>query len=387
MSSFSVEVVRLDDVLVHPNADALELAVIGGYRAVVQKGIHKAGDAVLYVPEDAILPVALIEEWGFTGRLAGKAKNRVKAIKLRQELSQGLVLPAEAFIEALAKLQPIFRVTREVEPGSERTYEVGINFTLLREMGIVHGDIAKELLGYNLADALGITKYEPDIPATMGGFARPRPSWFPMYSDIENIKKYNRTLVPDEEVVVTEKIHGTNFGAGMHSDDFEMLVSSRRLVLQEDDANLYWRAAKQADLRRVLSRVLWLTGAKSVVIYGEVFGPGVQDLGYGVEAGQIGFRWFDLMLDGRYVSEDYAMPYLDRVYPTLARARVLYRGPFNEEIVKVLTDGKDTIAGAHIREGVVIKPVVERETRGLGRVILKSISEDYLLRKNGTERH
>jgi RNA ligase (TIGR02306 family) len=64
----------------HPNADALELAQVGLYRAVVAKGAYRTGDFALYIPEQAVLPVDLIEELGLTGRLSGKEKNRVKAI-------------------------------------------------------------------------------------------------------------------------------------------------------------------------------------------------------------------------------------------------------------------------------------------------------------------
>src|SRR6478672_11878081 len=76
---------------VHPNADALELAQVGLYRAVVAKGAFRTGDHAIYIPEQSVLPPELIEEIGLTGRLAGPAKDRVKAIRLRGELSQGIV--------------------------------------------------------------------------------------------------------------------------------------------------------------------------------------------------------------------------------------------------------------------------------------------------------
>ncbi|MGH3544523.1 MAG: RNA ligase (ATP), partial [Mycobacteriales bacterium] len=75
----------------HPNADALELAQVGLYRAVVPKGVYSTGDYALYIPEQAILPDSLIAELGLTGRLAGSKKNRIRAIRLRGELSQGIV--------------------------------------------------------------------------------------------------------------------------------------------------------------------------------------------------------------------------------------------------------------------------------------------------------
>lgn len=75
----------------HPNADALELAQVGLYRAVVAKGVYRTGDVAVYIPEQAVLPLALVEELGLTGRLAGGNSDRVKAVRLRGELSQGIV--------------------------------------------------------------------------------------------------------------------------------------------------------------------------------------------------------------------------------------------------------------------------------------------------------
>ena len=70
---------------------------------------------------------------------------------------------------------------------------------------------------------------------------------------------------------------------------------------------------------------------------------------------------------------------LFRLVPTL------YRGPFSEETLLSLTDGATALGGKHVREGVVVKPVQERESAELGRVILKNVSGDYLTRKGGTE--
>lgn len=61
---------------------------------------------------------------------------------------------------------------------------------------------------------------------------------------------------------------------------------------------------------------------------------------------------------------------------------VLYRGPFDAATLALHMDGKTIIGGAaHIREGVVVTPLIERRDDQIGRVILKSVSGDYLLRK------
>ena len=397
MSTFTVEVVRLDDVLPHTNADALELAVIGGYRAVVQKGIHAPGDLVLYVPEDALIPQDIVDFWGFTGKLAGKDKNRVKAIRLRGELSQGLVIPLAKVEETLSTLRPL--VPDEAVGAAQRVHGTAgdsVDYT-----GAEPKWILRE--GDNLAAQLHIDRWEEPIPAHMAGKARPRPSWFPVYTEIENIKKFNRALEPGEWVVFTEKIHGTNFGAGMLRSDRQMLVSSHRLVLERDEENLYWRAAIQFGLERYLNDILDSTAAESAVIYGEVFGPGVQDLHYGVLPNRLGFRIFDIMLDQRYVDWEVFAQLVGAEAEVgeadgkglmavewtsdLPMVPVLYAGPYSEEMVARYTTGRDTLSDTHIREGIVIRPLRERYQGALGRVILKSVSGDYLTRKGGTERH
>ena len=71
----------------------------------------------------------------------------------------------------------------------------------------------------------------------------------------------------------------------------------------------------------------------------------------------------------------------------LSRVPVLYRGPFSRAVMAEHTDGREVVSGKalHIREGIVMRPRIERRHDELGRVQLKSVSEKYLLRKGGTE--
>src|SRR5271157_4752913 len=92
MSTFEAKVYRLT-IEPHPNADKLELAVVGDYRAIVGKGQFMTGDYGVYIQEASIVPDWLIEKLGLVGKLAGPQHNRVKAMKLRSILSQGLVYP------------------------------------------------------------------------------------------------------------------------------------------------------------------------------------------------------------------------------------------------------------------------------------------------------
>ena len=66
MATFEAKVYKLK-IEEHPNADALELAVVGDYRSIVRKGQFKTGDLGVYIPEAAVCPDWLIRELGLEG--------------------------------------------------------------------------------------------------------------------------------------------------------------------------------------------------------------------------------------------------------------------------------------------------------------------------------
>jgi len=363
MSEHKVEVVRVA-IETHPNADALELARVGDYLSIVRKGQFKSGDLVAYIPEQSILPQSLIAEMGLTGKLAGSGADRVKAIRLRGVLSQGLCYPARA---NWAEQQ-------------------------------------------NVADELGIIKYVPAVPAHLSGEVYAAGQDKCLKYDIENIKRYPDVIQPGEQVVFTEKIHGTWCMIGVlpsamaHETYGDVVISSKGMSAQglvfkpveKNESNLYVRAARANKVVETIRShcAYYLDQGWPVYIVGEVFGRGVQDLAYGASTGQddsIGFRVFDIYVgrpgspEAHYVDDSALDVLLEEM--GLPRVPVLYRGPFSKEVLETYTTGKESVSGKqmHIREGLVVRPVKERRDREVGRVQLKSVSADYLLRKDGTE--
>ena len=367
MADFKATVERIQ-IEEHPNADALELAVIGGYRAIVKKGQFQSGDLAVYIPEQAVLPEWLVKKLGLEGRLAGKQSNRVKAIKLRGVLSQGLVY------SLVGDQNPDFpdACTLAVENSTET-------------MGVGEGD--------DVTEFLGIVKYEPPIPTSMSGQVFNAMGMTLKY-DIENIKRHPDVLKDQEVCVVTEKLHGTWACFGYHPNAPHPIVTSKGLSAQglafkfveENDRNLYVRAFRQH--QAALEKVKESFPDKPVYILGEIFGRGVQDLGYGQMEPQ--FRVFDIYV-GEPGQGDFMPPLamLDWVPETLGLETVprLHVGPIDDELIEELTNGNETVSGtsANIREGIVIKPLMPRVDDEIGRVVLKSVSEDYLLRKGGSE--
>lgn len=367
MSTFKVTVERLT-IHPHPNADALELAQVGMYRAVVAKGAYRTGEYAMYIPEQAVLPADLIEELGLTGRLAGKDKDRVKAIRLRGELSQGIVCRPKL-------LMPLWGN----DPGADMS-----GFAEKAE---------------DCSMILGITKWVPPVPVGMAGDVIPAPDLLP-WVDIENIKRVPDMFVPGERVIATEKIHGSCCLLTYVADTGEVLVSSKgvgakSLALAESDTNLYWRAVRTHNLVDVAKGLAKYLGANRIGLYGEVYGAGVQDLQYGADAGRddtIGYALFDIAYaDGtggyQFVSHG-AWPGLMVAGCLPVRlAPVAYDGPYDYDHLSALAEGTESISGRslHMREGVVVRPAVADRSPVFGWRVAKFVSAAYLTRKNGTE--
>lgn len=357
MSSFNCYAVRITEITKHPDADRLSLVKIGGYTCVVQSDKIKEGDLRVYVPEAGVVPHELLKQYGFwdeekdRGLLAGKDYNRVKAIRLRGILSQGILL-------AIPDLE-------------------------------AHEDYAEEL---------GIVKYMPEIPKNMSGQLVSHPGGAFSYTDIENIKKFPDVFFSDEAVVMTEKLHGTC--AIFHLDEDGFWVSSKgnaskgaalKDVKDEYDrsTNFYWRIAEKYNIEASLRKLLSVLNTGNfiddiplhteITLFGE--GLGVQDLKYGTTTTDVQARFFDLRVDGKYIPFDSTLYFLNMM--ELPPVPVLFKGFISEEALELHTNGKETLSGneLHVREGIVVQPMFPRFSDEIGRVILKSVSADYLTRK------
>lgn len=382
MSTFTVSIKRVRSIEPHPNADAIEFVVIDGYRSIVKKGNLRSGDLVAYIPEGSVLPEWLLKSLGFwdaekcNGTLSGKDGNRVKAIRLRGELSQGVCYPV---VMDTGKTGQI--VTGD-DPGC---------FAFVRE-------------GDNVADMLGITKYSPPIPVAMSGEVFNAGERLTLAFDVENWKSYPDLLNDGEDVVFTEKLHGTAtvvailpygdahpeaFGEKKNILVFSKGLGAKGLVFKNNERNrdnLYVRATR--DLIARIDEVQRENPDGVIVpffILGETIGPGVQDLAYGkdvqfrVFAAASGYRGMQQFQNWDFVTGSLKAEFGFETVP------VLYRGPYSVAAMREHTDGNTALGAGHIREGIVMVPTVERSTMSIGRVALKSVSDDYLTRKGGTE--
>ena len=345
MSTIKVEVCEILELKIHTNADALELATVQGWQMCVKKGVHQPGDLVVYFEQGTVLTREIAERLNVGAYLSEKTDINgdrvlvVHRIKLRGEPSFGLVVHPESGMK----------------------------------------------LGEDVAEFYQATKYYPPVKAQAGDSASDDP-YFPRYTNLENMRSYPYLLEIGEEVIATEKIHGTNCRVGFvwHTDEEQptMMAGSRTLRRREPEdptmmvANTYWFPHTLISVKNLLAD-LQTQGHKQAILYGEVYGQGIQAYTYGEK--RMNFRAFDLMLDGKYVDYPIFQALCDR--HQVEQVPLVYDGAFSLDIIKGFSDGDSLIGGNHGREGVVVKPRIERDNPKFGRVILKYIGDRYLFGK------
>ena len=334
MSTTKITVATIDQVNPHDNSDNLELVRVGGWQCVVKKGEYQEGDKVVYFPPDTLISEKWTARLGVTNYCSERSGlRRINRAKLRGEPSFGLVVRPE---------HDFWEVDRDV------------------------------------TDFYGAKKYEPPVKFSMGD-AGPEDPFVPRYTDIENLRGYTRVLTPGEEVVLTEKIHGTSVRVAIIEE--EKRAGSRKHMRKPPEdysTSFYWYPWSRPEIVRMMEALG--KEHKQVVVYGETFGK-VQNLKYNVPNG-IDFRVFDMIIEGEWVNYDDCVAYCEeygvRMVPLIARI------PYDLDKIAEFSEGTTRVNGAdHMREGVVVKPVVERRDLKVGRVILKYVSDTYLMSKHG----
>ncbi len=252
-----VEVVRAVEPI--ENADNIELARVLGWQCVVKKGEVEPGDAVVYFEIDSFLPVdpryEFLRPSSFKtldvddgdGIIKTMEGFRLRTIKLRGQLSQGLVLPVTIFEKELKRHFPWGSDTDSwwigIEPGTDVT------------------------------GMLGIRLYDPPVPASLRGLALGRfPRGIPM-TEQERIQNHPEWFEKYRDVAfeATEKIHGTS-GTYLVKDGI-LHVCNRTLDLKDDGGqSVYWRVARESGIEHVLKE----NAGERYAIQGEVAGEGIN---------------------------------------------------------------------------------------------------------------
>jgi RNA ligase (TIGR02306 family) len=326
---------RITDLRPIENADMIELASIGGWNVVVAKNVgHKVGDLVIYCEIDSFLPVR--EEFEFLRKSSYKKMGdqegfRLKTIRLRGQVSQGLILPMSVFGD--------------------------------------FGWTAYE--GLDVTERLGIVKYEPPIPAELAGKVKGGfPSFIPKTDEerVQNLtSEYDGWRFQSKhQFYVTEKLDGSS--ATFYFKDGVFGVCSRNLELLETEGNTFWKVARQLKLEE------WLgTHETNYSIQGELIGESVQGNPYKIKGQTVRFYNAFNIDTQEYLGFPDFIKLIDSMgLETVPVLDINFMLPDTVEELLKYADAKSTLNPNFDREGVVI--------RSLDRTIsFKVISNKFLL--------
>ena len=328
----------ISDIQPIEGADMIELSIVDGWKVVVAKNVgHKVGDMVIYCEIDSFLPIK--DEFEFLRKTSYKKMSdgmegfRLKTIKMRGQVSQGLILPMS------------------VVEYTNVQFEVGMDVTNL----------------------LGITKYEPPIPAELSGKVKGLFPSFLRKTDEERVQNLTKEYEEwrhqsKHRFYVTEKLDGSS--ATYYIKDGEFGVCSRNLELLETEGNTFWKVARDLKLEEKLREF-----GRNLCIQGELIGEGIQGNPYKIKGHTV--RFFNVFdIDSRTY---YGLPmFLATMQHGLKLETVPLLTNLTMELPQTIdeclafAEGKSQLNSNAEREGVVIRSMD-------GTISFKAISNKFLL--------
>ena len=325
---------RISEITPIDGADKIELVTIDGWKVVVAKDVgHKVGDLVVYCEIDSFLPIR--EEFEFLRKSSykkmsdGKEGFRLKTIRLKNTLSQGLVLPISV-----------------------------LDF----------GEMVSE--GQDVTERLGIVKYEPPIPAELSGKVKGLFPSFLRKTDEERVQNLQSDYedLKTQKFYVTEKLDGSS--ATFYYKDGQFGVCSRNLELLETEDNTYWKVARQLDLENKLS-----TLKLNISLQGELIGEGIQGNPYKIKGQTVKFfTGFDIDTQRRihFVKFVVIIQTLGLEYVPVLNDKLNFELPDSVDELLLLSEGKSVLNSETEREGIVVRTLD-------GDISFKVISNKFLL--------
>ena len=320
-------------------ADAIELVRINGWQCVTKKGEFRVGELGVFLEIDAIPPDSATFQflWAAKDGVAQPRpdKFRIRTLKLRGALSQGLFLPLKQF------------------------------------------DLGAVAVGDDVTEKLGVTKYEPPIPAGSGGEIG---GLFPAFvPKTDEIRVQSAPAVLDEifnlPYAITLKYDGTSATYCVDPRDGKFLACGRNYSISEGDS-FYWRIARQLDLPAKLA------AHPNMAIQGEICGPGIQKNKLELKRIELfAFNVYDIA-NQRYLDHQAARDFLANI--GVSAVETLETGEsfgYNQNSLLARAEGKYP-GTQNEREGVVVRPLHERRSEVLaGRLSFKAISNRFLLKE------
>ena len=340
-------------------ADRIELATVDGWKVVVKKGEFKVGDRGVYFEIDSFLPksderFAFLMQKGSSREYNGTVGAILRTVRLRGQVSQGLILPLGLFSD-------------------------------------------EELAAESMQDALGIQKWEPPIPAELhGDVAGPLPKHlFPVTEQerVQNLSfdQVDELLKNEPDLIAEVKLDGTSMSVYHNNGVYG--VCGRNWEFKPTTVNSLTRAADALNLKGRLAEL-----GRNIALQGELVGYGINGNNEQLRGQE--FVIFDIWLidEMRYASFAEKIDTIFRLFGLEELEPIGELLQIHSRLVPVLVAEIDSSTNPsnfverilNLANGVSRNPTVKREglvfkTRDR-RISFKAISNDYLLGEQALER-
>lgn len=333
---------KIVDIQPIPEADKIECATVLGWKCVVKKGEFKVGDLVVYIEPDSMLP---FNPW--TGELLLDKPLRLKTVRMKKQISQGLVLSTN--LPQLAN-----------KPLTE---------------------------GTDITDTLGIKKYEPPpLPAALAGIARGAFPSFLVKTDETRIQAYPEVLVRHVGTlfVVTEKLDGSStsyyWNDILGDGNATFGVCSRNLDL-EPGHSAQWTVAIELGIREALIKEQRDRG-RYLAIQGELVGPNIKSNKLGLtKVTCYAFNAYDIK-QRKFLNHQEVVDWCGQnniPHVPVINTNFSLQGHGVDSLVAYVTR-KSLLNSQVWIEGGVFRPLVEQHDPDLGRLSFKVINPEFLLK-------
>lgn len=361
----------ISDITPIANADKIEVAHVDGWQVVVKKDEFKVGDKVVYVEIDSKMPEK--PEYSFLE----SRKYVVKTIKLRGQISQGLILPLSVLpdgkynegkdvtnILGITKYDPEAEVENSVVGRNQKKQNGFLSFMLKSKyFRRIYFKIFKK-------------------KKVSGKF----PEWIHKTDEerIQNLTKLFEFLKENKIALSqTEKIDGTSATYFLRRTNdkkkkrpkYEFGVCSRNLRLTTEDDSYYWKVARKYNIENVLKELI--SGYDYIILQGEITGDGIQKNKYPAKGGERFWAFNLIYPDDVKITTDGMKNILEKFGISTVPIIGEFTIPDGWEISDLVkhVEGKSVVNPQIEREGIVFRNVANN-------VSFKCINNKFLIKND-----
>lgn len=403
-------VVIIDEIMPIEGYDRVELARVGGWHVIVQKGQFKVGDPAIYFEVDSKVPSDR-ECFAFLA----KRKYKIKTIKMCGVISQGLLMHPSDFGWEIRFNHGLYMLNNGEEfisndpfildnNGVEHHYSDESRF-LTKELGVTHIEDEDNKPAQRVDKYKAMAQRRPDIFkrkwarwmmrrewgrrimfAFFGGKKKKSgwPSHIASRTDVERVQNMIWVFKDKHPYVASEKVDGSSFSAMAERGRFGKIkyyVCSRNVVFDTPDApcfydsNIYFEAWNKYNLKEIITNILNDYNLSNVAIQAEIYGDGIQRRNYSLHNGEHHMAVFHIVSNGVKfpmgktveVCEKYGLPHVPIVDDN-------YILPDTIDELQVYVEGAQSMIDGKPREGIVF---YDKET---GQQYFKFVSPEFLMK-------